>query len=178
MTLYALLPKSSPNASRDSRCTSRCCGPSNNLSRLSASVGDSISFERYRVSNRCASAIKLSWTRTAASSSALSVAHFRCLRLRLRSLSWHNRVRSLEFHPGLGSRRAPCRQAFSLAGHQGGLIAPQPTQLPASALCPSTALSARRKPPTGSQWVHEIKLDGYRMAARIDNGHAQLRSPI
>jgi bifunctional non-homologous end joining protein LigD len=33
-------------------------------------------------------------------------------------------------------------------------------------------------PPTGSQWVHEIKLDGYRMAARIDNGHAQLRSPI
>jgi bifunctional non-homologous end joining protein LigD len=30
------------------------------------------------------------------------------------------------------------------------------------------------KPPTGTQWVHEIKLDGYRMAARIDNGHVQL----
>jgi ATP-dependent DNA ligase len=25
-------------------------------------------------------------------------------------------------------------------------------------------------PPSGPQWVHEIKLDGYRMAARIDNG--------
>jgi hypothetical protein len=26
----------------------------------------------------------------------------------------------------------------------------------------------------GPQWVHEIKLDGYRMAARIDNGRVQL----
>ena len=30
------------------------------------------------------------------------------------------------------------------------------------------------KPPSGPQWVHEIKLDGYRMAARIENGRAQL----
>jgi ATP-dependent DNA ligase len=30
------------------------------------------------------------------------------------------------------------------------------------------------KPPVGPQWVHEIKLDGYRMAARIDNGRVQL----
>jgi ATP-dependent DNA ligase len=30
------------------------------------------------------------------------------------------------------------------------------------------------KPPSGPQWVHEIKLDGFRMAARIDNGRAQL----
>jgi bifunctional non-homologous end joining protein LigD len=30
------------------------------------------------------------------------------------------------------------------------------------------------KPPTGPQWVHEIKLDGFRMAARIDNGRLQL----
>jgi DNA ligase D-like protein (predicted ligase) len=30
------------------------------------------------------------------------------------------------------------------------------------------------KPPSGSQWVHEIKLDGYRMSARIDNGRVQL----
>ena len=29
-------------------------------------------------------------------------------------------------------------------------------------------------PPSGPQWVHEIKLDGYRMAARIDNGRVQL----
>src|SRR6202789_4413899 len=30
------------------------------------------------------------------------------------------------------------------------------------------------KLPAGPQWVHEIKLDGYRMAARIDNGRVQL----
>src|ERR1700683_631095 len=30
------------------------------------------------------------------------------------------------------------------------------------------------KPPSGPQWVHEIKLDGFRMAARIDTGRVQL----
>jgi bifunctional non-homologous end joining protein LigD len=26
------------------------------------------------------------------------------------------------------------------------------------------------KPPSGTEWLHEIKLDGFPMAARIDNG--------
>jgi bifunctional non-homologous end joining protein LigD len=30
------------------------------------------------------------------------------------------------------------------------------------------------KPPSGPQWVHETKLDGFRMAARINNGRVQL----
>src|SRR3954453_13165090 len=30
------------------------------------------------------------------------------------------------------------------------------------------------KPPAGDQWVHEIKLDGFRMAARIEDGRVQL----
>jgi hypothetical protein len=30
------------------------------------------------------------------------------------------------------------------------------------------------KAPSGPQWLHEIKLDGFRMAARIDRGRAQL----
>jgi bifunctional non-homologous end joining protein LigD len=30
------------------------------------------------------------------------------------------------------------------------------------------------KPPSGPQWLHEIKLGGFRMAARIDNGRVQL----
>ena len=30
------------------------------------------------------------------------------------------------------------------------------------------------KPPSGPQWLHEIKLDGFRMAGRIDHGRAQL----
>jgi ATP-dependent DNA ligase len=30
------------------------------------------------------------------------------------------------------------------------------------------------KAPSGPQWLHEIKLDGFRMAARIDDGRVQL----
>jgi ATP-dependent DNA ligase len=30
------------------------------------------------------------------------------------------------------------------------------------------------KAPSGPQWLHEIKLDGFRMATRLDNGRAQL----
>jgi hypothetical protein len=45
---HALLPKSSPSASRESRCASRSGGPSNSLSRLSTSSHDSISFARKR----------------------------------------------------------------------------------------------------------------------------------
>jgi ATP-dependent DNA ligase len=30
------------------------------------------------------------------------------------------------------------------------------------------------KAPTGANWVHEIKFDGYRMAARIERGKVQL----
>src|ERR1700722_1565985 len=33
------------------------------------------------------------------------------------------------------------------------------------------------KPPSGPQWLHEIKLDGYRMAARIDNGPCETADP-
>jgi ATP-dependent DNA ligase len=40
-------------------------------------------------------------------------------------------------------------------------IAPQLTQLSAAA-------------PSGPQWLHEIKLDGFRMAARIERGRPQL----
>jgi bifunctional non-homologous end joining protein LigD len=29
-------------------------------------------------------------------------------------------------------------------------------------------------PPSGPRWLHEIKLDGYRMAARIEKGRVQL----
>jgi ATP-dependent DNA ligase len=30
------------------------------------------------------------------------------------------------------------------------------------------------KAPTGDLWVHEVKFDGYRLAARIDRGNVQL----
>ena len=51
----------------------------------------------------------------------------------------------------------------------------KPKRFAPSALQPQVSQSVE-KPPSGPQWLHEIKLDGYRMAARIDKGHAQLRT--
>ena len=39
---------------------------------------------------------------------------------------------------------------------------------------PPQLCQAVEKPPSGPQWLHEIKLDGFRMAARLDHGRAQL----
>ena len=46
--------------------------------------------------------------------------------------------------------------------------------VPLPAFIPSQLSQPVEKPPSGPQWVHEIKLDGFRMAARIDNGRVQL----
>ncbi|MBV8451476.1 MAG: DNA ligase D, partial [Deltaproteobacteria bacterium] len=32
------------------------------------------------------------------------------------------------------------------------------------------------RPPSGTGWVHEVKFDGYRIQARVENGHAVLRT--
>jgi len=39
---------------------------------------------------------------------------------------------------------------------------------------PPQLASASERPPTGKDWLHELKLDGYRMQARIENGNVQL----
>jgi bifunctional non-homologous end joining protein LigD len=46
--------------------------------------------------------------------------------------------------------------------------------IPLPAFIPSQLSQPVEKPPSGPQWVHEIKLDGFRMAARLDNGRVQL----
>ena len=53
------------------------------------------------------------------------------------------------------------RRAVKAGPSQRGVSLPQLSRLVA-------------KPPWGPQGVHEIKLDGFRMAARIDNGRVQL----
>jgi bifunctional non-homologous end joining protein LigD len=52
--------------------------------------------------------------------------------------------------------------------------APSRRDAPLPRFVPPQLSQSVEKPPAGPQWVHEIKLDGYRMAARIDNGRAQL----
>src|ERR1700722_6644055 len=57
-------------------------------------------------------------------------------------------------------------QAFKVGPSRRGVPLPQ--------FVPFQLSQPVEKPPAGPQWVHEIKLDGYRMAARIDNGRVQL----
>jgi bifunctional non-homologous end joining protein LigD len=51
---------------------------------------------------------------------------------------------------------------------------PPPGALPGFIEPELTRLLSR--PPAGPGWVHEIKLDGYRMQLRVQQGHAQLRT--
>jgi hypothetical protein len=69
-----------------------------------------------------------------------------------------------------------CRQAFSGAGRQVRSVArrPKPKCFAPSGLHLSPAFPAGREASLGASMAHEIKLDGYRMAARIDNGRVQL----
>ncbi len=39
---------------------------------------------------------------------------------------------------------------------------------------PPQLASSSEQPPTGKGWLHELKLDGYRMQARLENGKVQL----
>jgi ATP-dependent DNA ligase len=49
-----------------------------------------------------------------------------------------------------------------------------PPQLPLPQWIPPQLTQLVEKAPSGPQWLHEIKLDGFRMAARIEHGHAKL----
>jgi DNA ligase D-like protein (predicted ligase) len=61
-------------------------------------------------------------------------------------------------------------RAFKTSKPRGGQdpTSPLPSWIPPQ-LCQPV-----EKAPSGPQWLHEIKLDGFRMAARIDHGRAQL----
>ena len=49
-----------------------------------------------------------------------------------------------------------------------------PLKLPLPQWIPPQLSQLVEKAPSGAQWLHEIKLDGFRMAARIERGQAQL----
>ena len=69
------------------------------------------------------------------------------------------------------ARKAPAgqwaRRAAALEGAQ---------PLRDDAPVPPQLALARTSPPEGSQWLHEVKWDGYRMLARLRGGEATLRS--
>jgi DNA ligase D-like protein (predicted ligase) len=51
---------------------------------------------------------------------------------------------------------------------------PSRNVVPLPAFIPPQLSQPVERPPAGPQWMHEIKLDGFRVAARIDNGHVKL----
>jgi DNA ligase D-like protein (predicted ligase) len=69
-----------------------------------------------------------------------------------------------------GVKRSASQTAKSGPSRRGG--SRTDSRLPA--FIPPQLSQPVEKPPSGPQWLHEIKLDGYRMAARIDNGRVQL----
>src|ERR1700722_2917846 len=56
---------------------------------------------------------------------------------------------------------------------KGSKAGPSGRDAPLPRFIPPQLSQPVEKPPSGPQWLHEIKLDGYRMAARIDNGRVQ-----
>ena len=57
---------------------------------------------------------------------------------------------------------------------QTGKSGPSRRGVPLPRFVPPQLSQPVEKPPFGPQWIHEINLDGFRMVARIDNGHVQL----
>jgi bifunctional non-homologous end joining protein LigD len=75
--------------------------------------------------------------------------------------------RAKQAEQGRASARAPAA-ALDVAALKNARKAPLPAFVEP---CLATLDS---KPPKGRQWVHEIKFDGYRLQARIDNGKVKL----
>jgi bifunctional non-homologous end joining protein LigD len=73
--------------------------------------------------------------------------------------------------PKKPARKAPIElDPVDPSGVAGAVEAPLP-----SFIEPALA-SACARPPAGKDWLHEIKLDGYRLQARLDRGRVQLRT--
>ncbi len=81
---------------------------------------------------------------------------------------WHSNRSVAEQEPAPKRRRR--RPPRNLAGVPGARRAPLPATLE-----PQLATLVK-EPPRGDDWVHEMKLDGYRILARVEKGHARLWS--
>ena len=80
---------------------------------------------------------------------------------------WHSnrsqRAVSLKATPASQKSPKATRRAKAASGELPSFVPPQ--------LCKSAS-----RPPLGDNWVHEIKLDGYRMQLRVEDGEASLRT--
>jgi len=81
---------------------------------------------------------------------------------------WHSNRSVAEQEPA--PKRARRRAPRDLAGVPGARRAPLPATLE-----PQLATLVK-EPPRGDDWLHEMKLDGYRILARVEKGRARLWS--
>lgn len=73
--------------------------------------------------------------------------------------------------PAKSGSKAP-RAAKSKAARRAAPKAPQGDALPD--FVPPCLATLQEKPPAGERWLHEVKFDGYRLQARIENGAVRL----
>ena len=83
---------------------------------------------------------------------------------------WHSNRSVAEQEPAPAPKRGRKRQPRNLAGVPGARRAPLP-----AAFEPQLATLVK-EPPRGDDWLHEMKLDGYRILARVEKGRARLWS--
>jgi bifunctional non-homologous end joining protein LigD len=83
---------------------------------------------------------------------------------------WHSNRSAGEQPEARVTTPAPRKRTAALAKLPGAKRAPLPDKVE-----PQLATLAKH-PPAGANWVHEIKHDGYRMLARIEDGRARLMS--
>jgi DNA ligase D-like protein (predicted ligase) len=65
-------------------------------------------------------------------------------------------------------------RAVKRSGPRAGTSGPSRRGVPLPSFIPPQLSQPVEKPPSGPQWLHEINLDGFRMAARLDDGRVQL----
>ena len=70
--------------------------------------------------------------------------------------------------------KAPTKAARAIRKTRGDARTAKSTEMPA--FIPPQLCRLVERPPTGDDWVHEIKFDGYRMQLRIEDGRAALRT--
>jgi bifunctional non-homologous end joining protein LigD len=83
---------------------------------------------------------------------------------------WHSKRNGGKAPPALTLSPAPKPTAKSSRRKSKAAVGSMPSFVPPQ-LCKRVG-----RPPTGKDWVHEIKLDGYRMQLRVDDGVAVMRT--
>ena len=89
--------------------------------------------------------------------------------------AFKQKIKKIAARPTARSRTKATLTARSADGNRSAKTqAPDATKLRLPEFVPPSLAMLYDKPPSGPDWLHEIKFDGYRMEARLDRGKVQL----